>query len=101
MKPVPVVKAFLGWRVVDDFGETDDRPVALQAQRFLGAIYTSLAAACNKVNIDSGVQIPMNSHSPRLGRTAQPKIIVEGKTRRDVDDLGYQRTSDLRKHLNR
>ncbi|KAL8704098.1 MAG: hypothetical protein Q9201_002732 [Fulgogasparrea decipioides] len=88
----PVVKAFLTWRVVDDFGETDDRSVDEQPKRFLNAIYETLPVTCAQEVSVSGAQTATSGRNSRSGRNPRPKISVTGKTRRDTDELGWERS---------
>jgi len=89
LDPVPVVRALLAWPVVDDFGETDNCPVEVRTKRFLNAIYGSLAAVCAEANVALGESGGRGLESER---SARPKISVEGRTARAVDDLGYERS---------
>ena len=94
---VPVVRAFLAWRVVDDFGETDDCPTDIQTRRFLSTIYNSLPATCTDANVDRDSRTLLDRKGPRMGRSAQLKLSIQGKTRRLVDDLGYDRSIGQKK----
>ncbi|KAL8920827.1 MAG: hypothetical protein Q9208_005999 [Pyrenodesmia sp. 3 TL-2023] len=84
---IPVVKAFLAWRVMDDYGDVNDCAVDVQAQRFLDAIYKVLAAKC----VDDP-RIPR--HLPAQGgpskdakRGPRPKLDIPGKTLEDVREM--------------
>ena len=89
----PVVRAFLAWRVVDDFGETDDCPPEIHTRRFLSTIYNSLPATCTDTNVDQEFHTLLDRKGPHMGRSAQVKLSIQGKTRNDVDDLGYDRSN--------
>ena len=93
MEKVPVVRAFLGWRVVDDFGETDDCPAEIQTRRFLSTIYDSLPATCTDATADQDSHTSVDRNGPHMGRSARPKLWIKGKTRKVVDDLGYDRSN--------
>lgn len=86
---VPVVRAFLAWRVVDDFGETDECPAEIQTRRFLSTIYDSLSATCTDANVDQDSHTSLDRKGPHMGRSARPKLSIQGETRKHVDDLGY------------
>ncbi|KAL8746226.1 MAG: hypothetical protein Q9184_007774, partial [Pyrenodesmia sp. 2 TL-2023] len=84
---IPVVKAFLGWRVMDDYGDVNDCAVDVQAQRFLDDIYELLAAKC----VDDP-RVPR--HLPAQGRPSTvakrgptPKLDIHGKTLEDVREM--------------
>lgn len=77
---------------LDDFGETDDCPVNIQTRRFLNAIYDSLPATCTEANVNREARAAADRPSPRIGRSARPKIHIVGRVRKEVDDLGYHRS---------
>ncbi|KAL8753758.1 MAG: hypothetical protein Q9184_005330 [Pyrenodesmia sp. 2 TL-2023] len=84
---IPVVKAFLAWRVMDDYGDVNDCAVDVQAQRFLDDIYELLAAKC----VDDP-RVPR--HLPVQGgpstvakRGPTPKLDIHGKTLEDVREM--------------
>ena len=92
LEKIPVVRAFLAWRVVDDFGETDDCPAEIQTRRYLNTIYDSLPATCTHANLDQDSHTSLEWNTPHLRRSGRPKLRIKGKTRRNVDDLGYDRS---------
>ena len=83
------VLAFLAWRVLDDFGETDDCPIDVKMDRFLNAIYRSLPATCAEGTHDVIAQDTRVLQLAGVGRTVRPKISIMGKTSKNIDDLVY------------
>lgn len=84
---VPVVSAFLTWRLLDEFGEEDDSSDEIKATRFLNAIYRNLPAVCV---VDGAASSPTMQHAEqnaRTGPSTRSKIILEGKTRLEVREL--------------
>ena len=98
LEDVPITRAFLAWHVVDDFGNPDNRPRKNQTIGFLNAIYHSLPAICIEVDSVSEHQTSGVPRLPQSPHTARPKIHIRGKTRQDLADLGYERTSELGHH---
>ncbi|KAL8691006.1 MAG: hypothetical protein Q9218_003682 [Villophora microphyllina] len=93
---VPVVKAFLEWRIVDDFGENDKSLADRQTDYFLENIYSTLGAACASTNSDPTTPNTIYTQNSMSGRDPRPKISVVGKTSIAVDalswNLSHQRT---------
>lgn len=89
---VPIVKPFLEWRVLDDFGETDGCQVDQQASRFLNAIYWSLPAICSHEESDPGPQSASGKRTVKLPGNSRPKISIQGKSRQDTDGLAFERS---------
>ena len=89
---VPIVKPFLEWRVLDDFGETDGCQVDQQANRFLNAIYWSLPAICSHKESDPGPQSASGKRTVELPGNSRPKISIQGKSRQDADGLAFERS---------
>ncbi|KAI4148539.1 MAG: hypothetical protein LQ341_001543 [Variospora aurantia] len=81
---VPVVKAFLAWRVMDDYGDINDCPVEVQTQRFLDHIYGLLAAKCVDDPQISGALPAQSGPFPDAKRNPRPKLDIHGKTLEDV-----------------
>lgn len=96
---VPLVTAFLAWRVLDDFGETDGCSIDVKMSRFLNAIYRSLSAVCeekprNAITYNASSRV---SQKAGIDRSARPKITIQGKVSRDVDDLVYEITQEVKR----
>lgn len=91
---VPIVRPFLEWRVLDDFGETGGCRVDQQASRFLNAIYWSLPAICSPEESDPGPQSASGKRTVKSPGNSRPKISIQGKSRQDVDDLAFERSYD-------
>lgn len=89
---VPIVKPFLEWRVLDDFGETDGCQVDQQATRFLNAIYWSLPAICSHEESDPGPQSASGKRTVKVPANSRPKISIQGKSRQDADGLAFERS---------
>ncbi|KAL8838709.1 MAG: hypothetical protein Q9176_004949 [Flavoplaca citrina] len=89
---VPIVRPFLEWRVLDDFGETDGCQVDQQASRFLNAIYWSLPVICSPEESDPGPQSASGKRSVKSPGNSRPKISIQGKSRKDADDLAFERS---------
>ncbi|KAL8951301.1 MAG: hypothetical protein Q9222_002723 [Ikaeria aurantiellina] len=77
LNPVPIVKAFLSWRIVDDFGEEDGHPMGVQTENFLNTIYGSLCATCTE---------PRKGNQ-RLEYGARSKMSIVGRTSLDVGNF--------------
>ena len=91
---VPIVRPFLEWRVLDDFGETDGCRVDQQASRFLNAIYSSLPATCSPEASDAGPPSASGKRTVKPPGNFRPKISIQGKCRQDADDLAFERSYD-------
>ena len=88
---VPIVSAFLEWKILDEFGEPDNCPITEKLNRFLNAIYRSLLAVCVSNTSKSSklsTASPKLREGPRVG--ARAKIMVDGKFSGDVDNLVYR-----------
>ncbi|KAL9015887.1 MAG: hypothetical protein Q9185_006743 [Variospora sp. 1 TL-2023] len=81
---VPVVKAFLAWRVMDDYGDINECPVEVQTQRFLDHIYELLAAKCVDDPQISGALPAQSGPFKDAKRSPRPKLDIHGKTLEDV-----------------
>ncbi|KAL8637729.1 MAG: hypothetical protein Q9226_009087, partial [Calogaya cf. arnoldii] len=86
---VPIVRSFLEWRVLDDFGETDGCRVDHQASRFLNAIYCWLPAICSPEESDTGTPGARGNRTVKSPGNSRPKISIQGKSRQDADDLAF------------
>ncbi|KAL9041594.1 MAG: hypothetical protein Q9180_001180 [Flavoplaca navasiana] len=89
---VPIVKPFLEWRVLDDFGEIDGYRIDQQASRFLNAIYWSLPAICSPEVSDPGPQSASGKRTVKSPGSSRPKISIQGKSRQDADSLAFERS---------
>lgn len=83
---VPVTKAFLAWRVVDDFDEAKQSPVDDQIERFLGAIHQSLVATYFPGAAGPKTHETIN----RMPGSGDPII---PRTRKDVEKLAKSQIS--------
>lgn len=81
---IPVVKAFLAWRVMDDYGDINDCAVDVQTQRFLDAIYEQLPAKCVADPQIQRATSPQGGPSMDAKRSPRPKLEVQGKTLEEV-----------------
>lgn len=81
---VPVVVPFLGWRVVDEFEETEECALEEQTNRFLLGIYQSLPAECTAAttNQTSMATKAEQVYTSRGGTWA--KLPVQGKGEDEV-----------------
>ena len=91
---VPIVKPFLEWRVLDDFGETGECQVDKQASCFLNAIYWSLPAICSQEESDPGPQSASGKRTVKSPGNSRPEISIQGKSRQDADGLAFERSYD-------
>lgn len=91
LDPVPVVSAFLEWRILDEFGEPDNCPVHEKLNRFLNAIYRSLPAFCHGAEADERADnAKMFRHRSVAGVSARPRLSVNGKFASEVESLVLQ-----------
>ncbi|KAL8787731.1 MAG: hypothetical protein Q9213_002051 [Squamulea squamosa] len=81
---VPVVRAFLAWRVMDDYGEINDCSVEVQTKHFLNAVYEALAVKYVDDTFDLGVHDQSNKETQQGPR---PKLDILGKKLEDVRGL--------------
>ena len=94
LNPVPVVKPFLAWPVVDDFGETNKSSEHVRIKRFLNLIYGSLPATCRQTHTVQGTQVATGGNSPRSGRDTKGVICISGSRREDAEDFRYNEPHD-------
>ncbi|KAL8727658.1 MAG: hypothetical protein Q9166_005894 [cf. Caloplaca sp. 2 TL-2023] len=87
LQRVPVVKAFLAWRVMDDYGEVDVSMADVQVKRFLEDIYTSLPARRANGDVGQGTQTAGSGSNPNAQRNPRPKLDIQGKTLENVRTL--------------
>ena len=87
LEPVPVVRPFLHWDILDDFGNGDESVPEVKVNRFLSAIYHSLYASCAP---QSALPAPQAAQTPHASHGAKPSILVIGRTAKDVDDFTYE-----------
>ena len=74
LNPVPVIKSFLEWFVLDDFGNRDESRPEVRVDRFLSAIYHSLSASCASQNTEEApqaAQTPQSGQNPAQLHAAQ------------------------------
>lgn len=86
LESVPVIKPFLHWNILDDFGNRDDSAPEVKVNRFLSAIYHSLHASCA---LQSALSAPQAAQTPEASHAAKPSILVLGRTAKDAHDLTY------------
>ncbi|KAL8872906.1 MAG: hypothetical protein Q9174_001543, partial [Haloplaca sp. 1 TL-2023] len=88
LDPVPIVKPFLAWRVVDDFDETHECSVDRQVGRFLHTICSWIPAYC--VPEASTSAAPCGYVDGKRNNN-RPKLMVVGRSRKDADDLAFEK----------
>ena len=74
LNPVPVIKPFLEWFVLDDFENRDESTPDVRVNRFLSAIYYSLSAKCAPRSTEGApqaAQIPQSGQNPAQRHAAQ------------------------------
>ena len=73
LNPVPVIKPFLEWFVLDDFENRDESAPEVRVDRFLSAIYYSLSASCASPNTvgAQAAQTPQSGQDPAQQHAAQ------------------------------
>lgn len=74
LNPVPVIKPFLEWFVLDDFENRDESTPEVRVNRFLSTIYYSLSASCasrSTVGAPQAAQIPQPGQNPAQLPAAQ------------------------------
>ena len=86
---VPVVRPFLAWRVVDDFGETHECPVDIQIGRFLNTIYSWLPAQCAP---QASTSATAGGHAHLVKDRPRPEMMVVGRSCQDADSLSSKRS---------
>lgn len=80
LDPVPVIRPFLEWLVLDDFGNRDESATDVKVNRFLSTIYQSLSATCaskSAVSASQAAQIPQpgqNSNHRHAAQTEQTTV---------------------------
>jgi hypothetical protein len=85
---VPIVSAFLAWRILDEFGEQDDSSPETKTTDFLDAIYRALPATCERAVVKpSDSTLRPAEPVVDVSKEARPKILIEGRTLLQFDDL--------------
>ena len=112
---VDVIRPFLEWLVLDDFGNRDESAPEIKVNRFLSAIYHSLSANCVSQNATPAPQVAHTAQTHPTGQTSQagqsvqvaqtlrtqvsgngrPNILIVGRTSKDVDDLTYKLQQEM------
>lgn len=85
---VPVVRAFLAWRVMDEYGEINDCSVDVKTGRFLSTIYELLPARCVDGILDSGGRTTQYRPIPGFKGSPRPLLDIVGRTVDDVRAMG-------------
>ena len=96
---VPVVVPFLGWRVIDEFEETEECALEEQTNRFLLSIYQSLPAECTAATTDQTFMATTAEqvYTSRGGTWA--KLSVQGKKEDEVKRSAFSRRYRVHQEL--
>ena len=71
LHPVNVIRPFLEWLVLDDFGNHDESAPEVKVERFLSAIYHSLSASCVSQSTVSGPSAAQTLHTGETSNHGQ------------------------------
>lgn len=85
---VPLVRPFLAWIVLDDFGNQHQSSPDVKVNRFLSAIYHSLSATCMSQNSVSGPQIVLIPDSNQNAASEQTIQIRQTSTASQSPQVG-------------
>ena len=91
LNPVNVIRPFLEWLVLDDFGNRDESAPEVKVNRFLSAIYHSLSASCVSQSTTSGpqaAQTVQTSETSNHGQAVQIGQINVGSQNPQVELRG-------------